>query len=176
MQLGLLGKLIGRSVEIKALPVTGAYDRSSLRWETIKGLGGAAATLAILVGLQPVVWFAVPLALLCLLLGLHGAQQALRFGVHYEVTAKGAARIQGRRRQEIAWKDLDGLRLHFYGFGRQARTGTLEVRLSASGRRFKADSALDHFPTLLAHAAQAARKRNVPLDPTTLANLEQLGL
>src|SRR5574341_1145442 len=120
MQLGLMAKLIGRPVEVKALPLTGRYAPATLRWEAGKGIAGAAGALAVL-----------------------------------------------RGRETIAWGELEGFRLHFYGFGRQARTGTLEVRLTARGRRIKADSALDHFPTLLVHAAQAARTRGLALDPTT---------
>jgi hypothetical protein len=176
MQLGLLAKLIGRSAEIKALPVTVTYAPATLRWEAGKGIAGAAVGVGILLGLDPAAWIAVPLALVCVLLGLYALQQARRFGVRYEVTPKAATRIQGQRRETIAWRELDGFRLHFYGFGKQERTGTLEVLLTGGGRRIKADSALDHFPTLLAHAAQAARTRGLTLDPTTQSNLEHLGL
>ena len=103
-------------------------------------------------------------------------QQLRRGGVHYEVDEQTATRVTAGRRVSIPWGQLDGFRLHFYAFGRGAREGTLEVRLSAGPRRLKVDSAADHFPTLLVHAAQVSRERGLTLDPTTLENLAQLGL
>src|SRR5574341_455655 len=117
MQLGLMAKLIGRPVEVKALPLTGRYAPATLRWEAGKGIAGAAGALAVLLGLDPAVWIAAPLAVLCALLALYGWQQVRRFGVRYEMTRKAATRIQGRRRETIAWGELEGFRLHFYGFG-----------------------------------------------------------
>jgi hypothetical protein len=163
-------------VEVKALPVTLRYSRSSLRWEAGKGALGTAVAAGMLLGLQPAIWVALPLGIVGTLFGLYGLQQWRRGGVQFEVDEVTATRVKGGRRESIPWGQLDGFRLHFYAFGRKAREGTLEVRLSAGARRFKVDSAADHFPTLLVHAARVSRERGLNLDPTTAANLDQLGL
>jgi hypothetical protein len=176
MQLGLMAKLIGKPVEVKALPVTLSYAPSLLRWEAGKSAAGAGVCFAIVLGLQPSLWVGVPVAVVGGLFVLYGLQQWRRGGLHYEVDQQAATFVRGTRRESIPWGQMDGFRLHFYAFGRKAREGTLEVRLSAGRRRFKVDSAIDHFPTLLVQAAGIARERGLPLDPTTQANLDQLGL
>lgn len=176
MQLGLMAKLIGRPVEVKALPVTLRYPPATLRSELLKAGLGAALCFGVVFGLDPSPWVAVPVALLGVLFAGYGLVQWRRGGVTFELDEKAVTRIQGTRRTVIPWDQLDSFRLHFYAFGRKAREGTLEVRLGAAAGRFKADSTLDHFPTLLVQAARVSRARNLPLDPTTAANLEQLGL
>jgi hypothetical protein len=174
--MGLMAKLIGKPVEVKALPVILRYSPTVLRWEAGKSAVGGGVCFAIVLGLQPSLWVGVPVAVVGGLFALYGLQQWRRGSLHYEVDQQAATRVQGSHRESIPWGQLDGFRLHFYAFGRKAREGTLEVRLSAGDRRFKVDSAIDHFPTLLVQAAGIARERVLPLDPTTQANLEQLGL
>lgn len=176
MQLGLMAKLIGRPAELKALPVTLRYPPAVLRWELGKASVGALVCFGIILGLQPAIWVAVPVAAVGTLFALYGVQQWRRSGVHYEVDQQAATLVRGTERRTIPWGQLDGFRLHFYAFGRKAQEGTLEVRLSAGERKLKVDSATDHFPTLLVQAAGIARERDLKLDPTTQANLDQLGL
>jgi hypothetical protein len=83
---------------------------------------------------------------------------------------------RGQRPRHLRWGELENFRLNYYPNGRKASTGTLVVILQAGDGRVKVDSGLDHFPTLLCRAAQAARERELDLHPTTEANLNQLGL
>jgi hypothetical protein len=176
MQIGLMAKLIGRPVEVKALPVTLRYAPDTLRWEAIKSGVGVAVCLGIIFGLNPSMWIAVPVGIVGLMFAYYGAQQLRRGGVTIEVNEEAATRIHGVRRTTIHWEKLETFRLHFYAFGRKAQEGTLEVRLAAGGEKIKVDSTIDHFPTLLVHASRVARAQNLTLDPTTVANLDQLGL
>jgi hypothetical protein len=176
MQLGLMAKLIGRPVEVKALPVTLRYAPDVLRWEAIKSAIGALICGGIVVGLDPSVWMAVPVGIVGAMFAFYGVQQLRRGGVTVEVDEDAATRIHGVRRTTIPWEKLETFRLHFYAFGRKAQEGTLEVRLGAGGDKIKVDSTIDHFPTLLVHASRVARAQNLRLDPTTVANLDQLGL
>lgn len=176
MNLGLISRLTGRPAELKALPVTLGYPRGFLGREAAKGAAGALLLAALLLALKPSPYVAWPLGVVAALFALYGAQQWRRRGLRWMVTEHGAALVSGGRRVDIAWNELERLRLHFHGFGRNAAEGTLTLRLSAGRRRIPADSSLEHFPTLLAQAAQVARERGLELDPTTEANLEQLGL
>jgi hypothetical protein len=176
MQLGLMAKLIGRPVEVKALPVTLRYAPQNLRWEVGKSAVGAAVCFGIVFGLGPSIWVAAPIGVVGALFALYGLQQLRRGGVTYEVDETSVTRVQGARRVSIPWERLESFRFHFYAFGRKAQEGTLEVRLAGGSQKIKVDSSADHFPTLLVHAALVSRHRNLTLDPTTIANLDQLGL
>ncbi len=176
MQSGIFSRLIGRSAEIKALPVTLRYPPSLLRWEFAKGLAGALGGAAIVVGLEPAPLLGWPLGVIAALFALYAGQQVRRGRLLYEVSEHGAAQVRGLQRVEIPWVRLEKLRLNFYGYGKRASQGTLVLLLESGGRRIKLDSGADHFPTLLFHAAQVARQRDLPLEPTTSSNLEQLGL
>jgi hypothetical protein len=82
--------------------------------------------------------------------------------------------LLGRTERRIAWLELDGLRLRWFGPRRQGGGGWLELELRGAGERVVVTSALDRFDELVAEAADAARDRRVPLDPATQANLAAL--
>ena len=84
----------------------------------------------------------------------------------------GIALIQGRERH-MAWRDLEGLRLRWFGSRRQGR-GWLELELRGGGTRLVMTSALDRFDDVVAEAVQAANDRGLPLEPATRANVEAL--
>ncbi len=182
MQTGLLSRLMGRPAEVKTLPVTLRYTASALRWELAKGAIGAAGGLAILIGLSPSPWVGVPVAIGSALFAAYAGQQIRRGRIEFEVTeeriamrAAGAATGDAAARA-IPWGALDKFRLKFFAFGRRAEQGTLVLYIEGAGHKLKLDSAADQFATALFYAAQMARTRELTLDPTTLANLQQLGL
>ena len=176
MQTGLLSRLMGRPAEVRTLPVTVRYGSGALRWEMAKGGAGAAGGLAILIGLSPSPWVGVPVGIAAALFAAYGLQQVRRTRISFEVTEEQASMRDGERRREIPWGRLESVKLKYYAFGRKAQQGTLVLQLAGGGQRLKLDSAADEFATALYYAAQVARNRELPLDPTTLANLEQLGL
>jgi hypothetical protein len=111
---------------------------------------------------------------------LYLVQQGWRRAMRVELTSQGLARMApvgtGERAHRWVWRDLEELRLHFYPHRRRSLEGTLVLILRAGGARLRLDSSLEHFPTLLLHAASAARERGLKPDATTKANLAQLGL
>lgn len=174
--MGLLSRLMGRAAEVKSLPVTVRYVPSALRWEMIKSAIGSVGGMAILVGLQPTLWIGVPIGIATVLFATYGIQQFRRGKVRYEVTQALLLAADGSRELQIPWNSVDKFKLKYYAFGRKAEQGTLVLHLGGAGHRIKLDSAADEFATALFYAAQVARQRDLTLDPTTLANLEQLGL
>jgi hypothetical protein len=84
----------------------------------------------------------------------------------------GVAVIRGEER-ELAWRDLDRLRLRWFGSRRQGR-GWLELELRGGGVRLVMTSALDRFDDVVAEAVHAANDRGLPLEPATRANVEAL--
>ena len=99
-----------------------------------------------------------------------------RRSLRYVLDASGLTCAGAGPARRIDWNQLDRLRLNFYPHRRRSLQGTLVMALGAGKVRLKLDSNLEHFPTLLLHAAAAARKRGLPLNPTTLGNLAALGL
>jgi len=176
VQLGLLSRLMGRPAEIRSLPVTVRYVPSVLRWEMAKGAAGTAGGLALLAGVNPSLWIAVPVGAVTAAFAAYGWQQHRRRRLRYEVTPERLLAAEGERSRALAWSALERIKLNFYAFGRKAENGTLVLHLHGGGHRIKLDSAADEFATALYYSAQAARQRELSLDPTTLFNLERLGL
>jgi hypothetical protein len=81
--------------------------------------------------------------------------------------------VVGDGQRRLAWRDLDDLRLRWYGSRRHGR-GWLELELRGGGVRLVMTSALDRFDELVAEAVQAANDRGLPLEPSTRANVEAL--
>ena len=174
-----LGKLIGRDVEIAPLPVEAAYPRPMLHWEVAKAALGVVCCLAILIGLQPSPWVAWPIGGVALMFGYYLRQQAGRYAFRIRVDETGASVMRGGRRLEFPWERLKDFRLEFYPNGRKAQSGSLVVKLFRDTERLRVDSTLDHFPTFLiraASAARAAQEGGLTLHPTTVVNLDKLGL
>lgn len=176
MRTGQLSKLIGRPAEVAPIPVTGRYPERMVRWEIAKAALGVAVCLGVVVAMQPSPFIAWPLGLVAVLFALYLGQQVARLPMRFAVDDAGVTRVRGSQRQPFRWNELREFRLNYYPNGRKASMGTLVLVLRNPTGKLKIDSSLDHFPTLLSRAAQAARERELELHPTTQANLEQLGL
>lgn len=171
-----LSRLIGRPAEVAPIPVTGRYPQEMLTWEIVKGAIGAAVCAGIVVALTPSPWIGVPLLVIAGLFGAYLLQQVRRLPLRFAVDDTGVTQVNGGRRQPFRWNELRDFRLNYYPNGRKASMGMLVLVLRNGQGKLKVDSSLDHFPTLLSRAAQAARERDLELHPTTQANLAQLDL
>ncbi len=159
------------------MPLEARYPPGQLRTEMIKAGTGVAICLGFVAAVRPAAWLAWVLAALAAMFAVYLWQQVLRTTVRLRLDESGVTRrMAGSGNRAIAWRALDDFRLNFYPHGRRARQGTLAVVLRQGGLRIKADSSLDHFPTLLERGARAARENRLALHPTTAANLEQLDL
>jgi hypothetical protein len=171
-----LAKLLGRPVELAPLPLSGRYPSTLLNWEIGKSAAGTALCAGLVIALQPTPWVAVPLLVIAGLFGAYLVQQLRRRPLRFDLDDTGVTRINGGRRTPFRWNELQELRLNYYPNGRKATMGMLVLVLRNGTARLKVDSTLDHFPTLLGRAAQAARERRLTLHPTTLANMDKLDL
>lgn len=171
-----LAKLMGRPVEVAPIPLTGRYPQRLLTTEVVKGAVGVVVCVGLVVGLRPTPWIGWPLLGAAALFAAYAFQQFRRIPLRFAVDDTGVTRISGGQRAPFRWNELETLRLNYYPNGRKASMGTLVLVLHNGSGRLKIDSTLDHFPTLLSRAAQAARERELELHPTTVANLDQLGL
>jgi len=77
---------------------------------------------------------------------------------------------------EIAWQELDQLKLGYYTTRRDRQGGWMQLVLRGGGRRFKFDSTLDGFDGLVREAAQAAGANGLELSDATMANLASMNI
>jgi hypothetical protein len=172
-----MSRLIGRPATIANMPVTMKYLRGHIKWEAAKGFVGAACCFGVLIGFQPQNWFGWIVGGLGAFFLYYFLVQVRNALVTYRLDESGLTEEFGGRKRVLRWGELRKLRLHFFSPKRgKFDKGTLHLTLWGDDSQFKLDSTLDHFPTLLRKSAEAARNRELYLDPTTLSNLEQLGL
>ena len=176
MYLDKLSTILGRPAVIEPPPLTLSYPARGLRAEGIKGALGLALCLGILLALRPAALIAWPLAGAALLFAYYAGQQVLRRSLRFELDGSGLSRVMGSRRRRLDWSGLEELRLHFYPHRRRSLQGSLLLTLRSREVRFKLDSSLEHFATLLQHAGAASRERELIVDSITGANLAELGL
>lgn len=139
---------------------------------------GAGFCLLVLLAAEPVpalAWIFGILTAVFLLFGLHTAR------LHITRVALDAEAVHTREvnTRSLPWRQLERLRLRYFGSRRQRRQGkggSLELTLWGGGRKLKFDSQVEGFRDIAWHALQAARARDLALDETTADNLVSLGL
>ena len=171
-----LTRLLGRPAEVVDLPVDLTYSNSMLVKECAKGITGAAASAAIIIFLEPTPYLGWPIGIVGLFFFMYFGQQLSRRYLSLRLDETGLIHELPGFRKAIRWSELSDLRLNFYPSSKGASQGTLVLILKNSASRIKLDSSLDHFPTVLSRAAQAAREGGITLDPTTEENFGSLGL
>jgi hypothetical protein len=79
--------------------------------------------------------------------------------------------------QCLRWAALCGFTLDYYSTRRDREGGWMQLTLTdADGVRLRVDSRLTGFSELVARAVGAALDNSVQMTPTTLENLESLGI
>jgi hypothetical protein len=106
---------------------------------------------------------------------LYGAKTVNRHFARIELGEDGI-RSRGLSVSEIRWCDLQRLQLSHYSTRRDRSGGWLQLLLVGDAQRLTIDSQLKDFPALAARAVEAAREKQIRLDPATVSNLCALGL
>jgi hypothetical protein len=149
-----------------------SYRRLPMLADYCRGWAGFALAALPLVTMTPT--WPVSLALLALMgLFLVFLVQTWRRQHSRVLLAPSGVALSGDIQRRLAWRDLDGLRLRWFGSRNRGR-GWLELELRGGGERLVLTSALDHFDELVAQAVQAANDRGLPLEPATRANVDAL--
>ena len=171
-----LTRLLGRPAEVVDIPVELAYPSRMLGWECAKGISGALACAAVIVFLHPTPWLGWPIGIVGVLFFMYFGQQFSRRYLRLQLDDTGLIHDLPGNRKAIRWSELSDLRLNFYPQSKGTTQGTLVLTIKGGASRIKVDSTLEHFPTVLTRAAQAARDNGIELHPTTVENLTSLGL
>ncbi len=171
-----LSRLLGRPAEVVPVPLALSYPQRILVKEGMKGLIGSAVCVYILYFLRPTPYLGWPIAAAGLLFLMYLSQQVSRHYLQSRVDDTGVIHETFGIRKAIRWSELSDLRLNFYPQSKGASQGMLVLILKDGKSRIKLDSTIDHFPTVLSRAVEAARKRGFEFHPTTAENLTSLGL
>ena len=104
-----------------------------------------------------------------------GLRTLLRHGTSLEMTDT-ELRSRGAWQRDIAWAELDRMRLAYYSTRRDRKSGWMQLELGAGRAMVKLDSRIAGFDRLVQRAAEVAARRGLALNEATLANLQALGI
>ena len=162
------GKLSRLSVSGDDLELS--YRRSPILADLGRAAAGLVLALVPLVLLSPAWPVALGLLGLAILFAAFLRQTWRRRGTRVRL-AGDAIVLAGPQEQRLAWRDLELLRLRWFGPRREG-AGWLDLELrGGGGERIGLTSALEGFELVLARALAEARRNGVLLEPVTQANL-----
>ena len=149
----------------------------------LRALWGNYARAAVGVGLMAVplataelgaTFVVVLTALLAVFLG-YGVRTALRHATRYGFDDRGVFAI-GPISRAIEWGDVVNVKLSYYTTKRDGTSGWWQLDIKGRRSTMRIDSTLDGFGAIAERAVREARKRGVELSPTTIENLDPLGI
>jgi hypothetical protein len=172
---------------------THRYPISSLYSDYLRVAIGLSLTMGplLLLDLAPVIaWLLAGLAVLFVWFGLRTGVRQLS---SVEITPRAIA-IRGPLGGDLAWDELTRMKLAYYaprsrssvrrrdrhherGERDDSQRGWLQLTLQgARGRPIRIESTLEGFDQVLRRAMAVVTRKQLGLDPTTMANLAALGL
>lgn len=151
------------------------YPTSAMVSDYLRTAAGLLPSGALLVAVPVGAVAATILGGFAMVFAIFGLRTALRHGTSLEMTASGL-RAYGLSRRTIAWSELDRMKLAYYSTRRDRKAGWMQLELAGGGTKLGLDSRIDGFDRLVRSAAEAAFRRGLELNDTTLANLEALGV
>ncbi len=113
-------------------------------------------------------------ALLAVFLG-YGVRTALRHATRYGFDDRGVF-ASGPISRAIEWGDVVNVKLSYYTTKRDGTSGWWQLDVKGRRRTMRIDSTLDGFGAIAERAVREARKHGVELSPTTIENLDPLGI
>ena len=111
---------------------------------------------------------------LALLFAIFGARTWLRHRTTVEVDDLKVA-MRGLWRSELAWSDLQEVKLNYYSTKRDRSQGWMQLALRGPKGRLRFDSTLDGFPEVARRAYQTARAKGLELPEASISNFAALG-
>jgi hypothetical protein len=104
-----------------------------------------------------------------------GVRTLLRSYNEIELSEAGV-KIRGVLGGDIAWRQVNGMKLGYYTTRRDRQGGWMQLTLQGGGRRLRFDSTLEGFDRLARRAVRAATANGAVLSSATLANLAAMDI
>jgi len=151
------------------------YPADALVGDYVRAGVGMALT-GLPLALTPLnVYVAALLGGLTALFGIFGVLTALRQFRRVELREDGIALV-GPFPARLAWAALESVSLRYFATRRDGAKGWMELRLAGDGGRVMLDSRIEGFDRIARHAAEAAERRHLSLNPITTTNFAALGI
>jgi len=151
------------------------YTPAALGGDGLRALAGLGMSLFVLlvVGVHGLV-FTLFLALTALF-AAYGLQVAERALTRVELDPT-RIRAHGPRRRELAWRELNAVKLSYFRARRRGREGWMQLKLAGPGGALALDSHIDGFDAIARAALAAAIANRLALSEATQTNFGALGL
>ena len=161
--------------ELSAATSRHAYPASAMVGDYLRTAAGLGAA-GLLFATEPVGAVAAGvIGSFAAIFAVFGMRTALRHGTLLEASDT-ELHASGLARRTIVWSELDRMRLSYYSTRRDRKSGWMQLQLAAGGSKLSLDSRIGGFEELVRRAAAAAEARGLPLNDTTVANIEALGI
>jgi hypothetical protein len=154
------------------------YPKRSLIGDYLRTAAGLGVGVAVLASTPANVIVAVIFGGIAVLFAAFGLRTLQRHLTQVALSDEGVA-CRDFRMRVIAWRELEKLKLRFYGSRRRSPgdSGTfLQLTLGGAGTSVTFESSIDQFELLAWRAAKAARENRVSIDPTSAGNLLGIGI
>lgn len=148
------------------------YLAPSIWGDLARAVGGLTVSLAALALGDPPWPLFLGLSALAALFAAFLTQSWRRGRSLVRLSEDGVALVYADGTHRLAWRDLQQLRLRWFG-ARRPGAGWLDLELRGDGQRLSFTSGLAGFERLLEQAALAAERNGVALEPVTRANLAE---
>lgn len=151
------------------------YPPRSLVTDYLRSGIGMLLTFGPLAVTQPLPAITGILAALGTLFLIFGLRTVIRHNTVVTVSDRGVE-TGWPARAKLRWEALGRLKLSYFSTKRDRAGGWMQLRLKSGRRTMRIDSSIEDFATVVTAAVRAARTAGLTLEPTTLQNLEALGL
>ncbi len=158
------------------------YPLRALWASYLRAAVGVGMMTALMVTAQPGATGAVVLIGLAAVFLVYGLRTALRHATRYGFDDRGVMAI-GPISRAIEWGDVVNVKLSYYTTKRDGYTtkrdgtsGWWKLDITVRQSTMRIDSTLDGFGALAERCVREARARDVELSPTTIENLQPLGI
>ena len=154
------------------------YPPKSLIGDYLRSAAGLGIGLVVLASAPPSMVVVVIFGGIFVLFAIFGLRTVQRHVTEVAVSNEGIA-CKDFRLRHIFWRDLERLKLRFYGARRRSprdKSTFLQLTLAGAGTSLTLESSIEEFELLAWRAAKAARDNAVTIDPTSAGNLLGIGI
>lgn len=147
----------------------------SLTADYTRSCGGLLVTLLPLFSVETTGTVAWMFGIGALLFGVYALNTAIRHLGPIECS-ETAISVLGPFKRSVGWSEVSDVRLRYFSTRRDGRKGWMQLVVKSSSATVRIESTLAGFADIVAIAVEAANKRGLDLSPTTLGNIEVLGV